>query len=190
MSSRERPQEGPDFKEVEEMVERRWWVKESHAAAKALEKHQQDRKKKEVSLYGTLNPQESPGESVRCMSLNPNGMSMWRRKNHKADRLKSILDKYQLDAVNLQEVCINWARYKSSDTLAALLRSCHEPLRNVRSYNKHESDNIGTVQRGGTATILRGPLSQFVKDQGNYPTMLGRWSWYKVEGEPGLSLAS
>ena len=106
------------------------------------------------------------------MSLNPNGMRMWRRKNHKADRLKSILDKYQLDAVGLQEVCINWARYKSSDTLAALLRSCHEPLRNVRSYNEHESNNIGTVQRGGTTTILRGPLLQFVKDQGNDPTKL------------------
>ena len=33
--------------------------------------------------------------------------------------------------------------------------------------------------------MLRGPLLQFVKDQGNDPTMLGRWSWYKVEGEPG-----
>ena len=109
------------------------------------------------------------------MSLNPNGLSIWRRKNHKADRLKSILDKYQLDAVGLQEVCINWARYKSSDTLAVLLRSCYEPLKNVRSYNEHESDNIGTVQRGGTATILRGPLLQFVKDQGKGPIKLGRW---------------
>ena len=75
------------------MVESRWWRKESHVAAEAITKHQQDHKKKKVPLYGTLNPQESPGKSVRCMSLNPNGMRMWRRKNHKADRLKAMLGK-------------------------------------------------------------------------------------------------
>ena len=72
MSSRKRPQEDPDLKEVEELVESRWWVKESNAAAEALEKHRQDHKKKKVPLYGTLNPQEPPGKSMRCMSLNPN----------------------------------------------------------------------------------------------------------------------
>ena len=33
MSSRERPIEDPDFKEVEELVESRWWMKESQAAS-------------------------------------------------------------------------------------------------------------------------------------------------------------
>ena len=76
MSSRERPQEDPELKEVEELVESRWWAKESNAAAEALEKHRQDHKKKKVPLYGTLNPQDPPGKSVRCMSLNSNGMRM------------------------------------------------------------------------------------------------------------------
>ena len=101
MSSRKRPLEDTDFKEVKEMVESLWWKKESEAASDAITQHEQDHKKKKVKFYGTLDPQEPPGKSVRCMSLNPNGMRMWRRQNHKADRLKSILGKYQLDAVGL-----------------------------------------------------------------------------------------
>ena len=101
MSSRKRPLEDPDFKEVKEMVESLWWKKESEAVSDAITQHEQDHKKKKVKFYGTLDPQEPPGESVICMSLNPNGMRMWRRQNHKADRLKSILGKYQLDAVGL-----------------------------------------------------------------------------------------
>ena len=110
---------------------------------------------------------------------------MWKKDNHKANRLKSVLCSYHLDAVGLQEVCINWANYKPSYTLASILKSGFEPIRSARGYNEHETENIRNVQRGGTAAILRGPLLQFVKDQGNDHTKLGRWTWYKVEGEPG-----
>ena len=36
MSFRERPLEDPDLKEVKELVESRWWVKESQAALNAI----------------------------------------------------------------------------------------------------------------------------------------------------------
>ena len=45
------------------------------------------------------------------------------------------------------------------------------------------------VQRGGTATILQGLLSKYVKkagkNRGTDHTNLGRWSWYTLEGESG-----
>ena len=176
MLLRERPQEDPDFKEVEEMVEDHRGWKEHRAARDAVKQHKLDHKTQKVKLHGTLRPRDPPSDSVRCMSLNLNGMKMWKHNNHKASRLKSVMCSYQLDAVRLQEVCISWANYKPSQTLASLLKTGFEPIRNVRGYNEHESENIGNVQRGGTAAILRGPLSQYVKDQGNDFRKLGRWS--------------
>ena len=48
-----------------------------------------------------------------------------------------------------------------------------------------ETENIGYNQRGGTATLLKGELASYVIDSGQDYTKLGRWSWYRVEGEPG-----
>ena len=178
MLSRERTHKDPDFKEVEEMLEDYRGWKKYKAARIAVKQHVSDHKNQKVKLHGTLRPRarDPPSNSVHCMSLNPNSMRMWKHNNHKASRLKSVMCSYQLDAIGLQEVCIDWANYKSSQTLASLLKTDFEPIRNVRGYNEHESENIGNVQRGGTATILRGPLSQFVKDQGNDFRKLGRWS--------------
>ena len=167
------------------MVEELRGCKEHRSARIAMKQHNKDHKKRKVKLHGTLRPRDPPSDSVQCMSLNPNGMRMWKHNNHKASRLKSVMCSYHLDAVGLQEVCINWANYKPSQTLASLLNTGFEPIRNVRGYNEHESENIGNVQRGGIAALLRGPLTQFVKDQGNDHRKLGRWSWYKVEGEAG-----
>ena len=112
MRSRERSEEDPDLKEVEEMVEFHHGQKEQDAAKDAIKLHLKEHKDKKVKLHGTLNPRTPPDHSIRCMSLNPNGMTMWKKDNHKANRLKSILCSYHLDAVGLQEVCINWANYK------------------------------------------------------------------------------
>ena len=118
------------------------------------------------------------------MSQNVNSMSYWLRDNYKAERLKFLLKKYNIDTAGLQEVCINWAALKPSQTMASLLR--HEAsLRSVHSHNKRATKNIGRQQRGGTATIINERLAPFVKDSGTDHTGLGRWSWYLLEGTPG-----
>ena len=90
--------------------------------------------------------------------------------------------------VGIQEVKVNWDEFKASNTLGALLRKSSEPIRSKQLYNKHETKNIGKLQRGGTATVLQGRFSKFVKktgkSQGLDHTGLGRWSWYTMEGEP------
>ena len=50
------------------------------------------------------------GEAIDCirmMSVNINGMSMTKRRNSKADRLRQLISQYQLDALGIQEVCVN-----------------------------------------------------------------------------------
>ena len=145
--------------------------------------------KKRVKLHGTLKPNVKKDNSIRVMSLNVNGINMSKRFNHKANRLRDVIHKYQLDAVDLQEVCMNWDTYVSLHTLASLLRRGYDPMCSIQSFNKIEIKNIGQVQRGGTATILQGLFSKHVKkigkNRGTNHTHLGRWSWKTLEGEPG-----
>ena len=152
------------------------------AYAKKLEK-------KGVKLHGMLRINVKKDNSIQVMSLNVNGINMSKRFNHKADRLREVIHRYQLDAVGLQEICVNWDAYESSRTLASLLRRGYDPICSVQLFNKIETKNVGQVQRGGTATILQGLFSKYVKKTGknrgtNYAN-LGRWSWYTLEGEPG-----
>ena len=65
------------------------------------------------------------------------------------------------------------------------MRDGATPIRSIHSHNLLETDNIGRKQRGGTATLLRGELAARVIDSGRDETKLGRWSWYRIQGEPG-----
>ena len=105
-------------------------------------------------------------------------MSFWLSSNYKAERLKYLLQQYQIDATGLQEVCINWSALHRKNTLADLLRYGQEPLRSVQSHNTTATKNMGRSMRGGTATVLTQHLSSYVKDHDMDYTGLWRWSWY------------
>ena len=75
-----------------------------------------------VPVHGNLRVEEKDDEALRFLGVNINSMSFWQRDNYKADRLKFILEKYGVDAVGLQEVCINWSEFKASQTVASILR--------------------------------------------------------------------
>ena len=136
-------------------------------------------------LYGNLQLRDKPEDVLRFFSCNINGLSFWLSNNPKAKLLKYLLKKYQVDALGLQETCINWSEFKNSQTLASLLRDGTIEIKSVHSYNIHETENIGRKQRGGTATLLRGELAGRVIDRGKDETGLGMWSWYRIRGEPG-----
>ena len=139
-----------------------------------------------VPMYGTLQVEKNHDDAIRLFSANMNSMSFWLRDNYKAERLKHVLQQYGVDSAGIQEVCINWSAFKSSQTMASLLRYGAQPIRSVASHNKREdSKSVGRSQRGGTVTIINEQLCSYVKDSGVDHTGLGRWSWYLLEGEPG-----
>ena len=140
---------------------------------------------KSVPIYGTLEPSHKSKEGFRVMSLNINGLPMSKSVNPKAERLKHILPKYEVDVLGLQETCVNWKRFKPSHTVASILRHRTESIRSTHSFNTHETKNISHVQRGGTATVATDLISSYVKNSGSDHTGLGRWSYYLLEGEPG-----
>jgi len=185
MDRRENPNEEVLEREVDELVDSMEEDPKSARAFAAQETFRQSLARKKVPRYGNLDPRHKQDESVRLMSLNINGLSMSKSVNPKADRLKQIIPKYSIDMVGMQETCINWTEFKPSHTIASLLRATEDPMRSVHSFNRHETKDVGRVQRGGTATIANDVLSNYVKSSGADHTQLGRWSWSLLEGEPG-----
>ena len=126
------------------------------------------------------------------MLLNVKGINLSKLFNHKADRLRDVINKYQLNAVGLEEVYVNLHAYVSSCTLTSLLRRGYDPICLVQLFNKIGTKNVGQVQQGGTATILQGLFCKYIKktgkNRGTDHTHLGRWSWYTLEGEPGYRM--
>ena len=138
-----------------------------------------------VPVYGTLDTSRKPDDAIRLLSANLNSIRFWRVNNMKAERLRYIAGQYRLDGFGFQEVCVNWAHYRNSETLASLIKDGNTQIRSVDSFNKHESENKSNQQRGGTSTMLIDQLQAFVKERGSDHTGLGRWSYYLVEGSPG-----
>ena len=58
-----------------------------------------------VPRWGRIDKKTKPAGAIRVLSLNPNGLPQWSRKNYKADRLKFMVQEYDPDTVGLQELC-------------------------------------------------------------------------------------
>ena len=133
-------------KELEELEA----VQEDEDGAQTKEKeetsYRQSVEQTKVPIYGTLRVQEKPDNAIRFFGHNINSMSFWLTHNYKAERLKYVFEQYGIDTMGLQEVCINWSKFKSSQTLASLLRHGPERIRSVASFNKTELENMGRHQ--------------------------------------------
>ena len=126
MEARSRPNEEVSFREYEEEMEEQMFSLSKAKDASLLSERAYEKKleKLKVPIYGNLRRIEAkPDDCIHLMSVNVNGIAMTKRGNSKADRLRQLISQYQLDAVGIQEVCVNWGEYKASNTLAAVLRS-------------------------------------------------------------------
>ena len=100
--------------------------------------------------------------------------SFWLQNNFNAERLKDLFEQYGINTMGLQEVCINWSKFKSSaQTLASLLRHGPEAIRSVASFNKNEVKNMGNYQQGGTSTISVTNLQRLLSTQEWTPLVWG-----------------
>ena len=140
-----------------------------------------------VPRWGRIDTKTKPAGAIRVLSLNPNGLPQWSRKNYKADRLKFMVQEYDPDTVGLQELCQNPYASKASLTVADMLRTRESDIRSITSHNKREGrENVGNYKPGGTAVVIRDYLSGYVRASGADHTGLGRWSWYSVTGSDGV----
>ena len=134
-------------------------------------------------MHGNLRVETKDDKAIRVLGVNISSISFWLKDNYKAEQMKFIFKKYGVDIAG--QVCTNWSNFKSSQTLASILRAKAEKIRSLASHNERETENIGRYQQGGMTTILHNQLAAFVINSGSDHTWLGKWSWYLVEGEPG-----
>lgn len=146
MESRNRPNEEFNYGEFEEYMATEADREDIKEAEKEKEEYKEEIEGYKVPLYGTLSPIVKADDSVRFMSINVNCLSMWKRFNYKAERLKWLLRNYQVDSMGLQEVCINWHNFRCN--LAHKLRCGADPTRSVASHNTLELKNTRDTQRG------------------------------------------
>ena len=133
---------------------------------KEEDKYRKSIDKEKVPIYGTLRVDKKPENAGRFFSTNVNGLSFWQQSNYKRERLEFIFDKYKIDTMGLQEVCVNWTNFKPSQSMASMLRKGDEPIKSVVLQNKTEGKGVGDKQRGGTSTIIKDSLSTYVKTSG------------------------
>jgi hypothetical protein len=112
-----------------------------------------------VPIYGNLRVDVKDSDAIRVMSLNINGIHLWKHNNLKADRLKHVMKTYGIDVLGLQETNTNFAAMKASQTLASTLRHGADEIRSVEAQNTRELKNIGVYQPGGTAVVVREQLT-------------------------------
>ena len=143
MESRSRPDDEMGYGEFEEYMATEVSHEELEEAAKKEEEYKSEIAKAKVPIYGTLHPTMKADDSVRFMSVNVNCLSMWKRLNYKAKRLRWLLKNYQIDTMGLQEVCVNWRNFRCN--LAHTLRSGADPIISMASHNILEAQNMGNT---------------------------------------------
>ena len=122
MARRKRPLEEPSSHEVEELEHTATANAEVMEAAAEEIKYQAKSKEPKAPIHGDLRVNKKEDYTFRFLLININGLRFWLHKNFKAEKLRFMLKSHRIDAMGLQETCINWAAFKSSKTLASLLR--------------------------------------------------------------------
>ena len=61
----------------------------------------------DVPIHGSWKANSKDENDLTFLSINVNSLTHWSQKNNKAERLKHIFEKYNIDSAALQEVCMN-----------------------------------------------------------------------------------
>jgi hypothetical protein len=106
----------------------------------------------------------------------------------KEDYIKLGLSNWDVDIFGIAETNLELRLLKEEDKLWARTREWWEHLHISFCYNC-TFPAIQEKQFGGTATFLINDIAHRVVDKGKDATQLGRWSWSKLRGKNGHTLA-
>ncbi len=192
IADRTRQRDDPSNRELEELLE-------EHRSGRPEQQQQTLRSEQstttsqggtvsdnKVPVYGPLRVSRKGHETIRVMSMNVNGLSLWLHNSTKIERLKHVLRDYGIDVLGLQETNTNFRGLKPSLNIASALRRGDDRITSVHAHNTRELNNIGNSQAGGTAVILREELAGLPSNRGQDGSELGMFCWFRTEPTNGV----
>ena len=111
INNRQRKFEEPSSKEVDEMVDtaaaQEYEEIDEEEEQEAEREYQRSVENDNSPIYGNLSMDHKDDDVFRFLSININGLPFWLQRNHKAELLKLLLKRYNVECLGLQETCIN-----------------------------------------------------------------------------------
>ena len=122
---------------------------------------------------------------IRIMFQNLDGFG-YSAIDKKSEMVKEFIIDYDIDAMLMAELNVNWERMSRKNTLSQIARRWFENVKVSNSYNTHRK-SIGKWLPGGTATLIQGPLSFRTNKPDIDSRYMGRWASQTITGKHGLT---
>ena len=100
----------------------------------------------------------------------------------KLAKLKKLVIEHEVDIIGLTEINIDWRR--TTTTCKDRFHGWFQHNKICTAHNTKTSKELSTpFQPGGVASIITNAVACRVKETGQDPRHLGRWTWTKLQGK-------
>lgn len=134
-----------------------------------------------VPRLGTMH-QHRPNGTFRFMGAQLNSMSSTDRRDKKVTDIKRIIEEWEVQGGNFQELGINWSSLNYNRNMSSWFRLDNNEIRTHTAHNTHE--NIELLQQGGVAQFLCKDLVTYAKETESDFRGLGRWASWLLYAHP------
>jgi hypothetical protein len=128
-----------------------------------------------LSVHGVALGSKAEG-IVRLIYENVNRLNSRMSDNEKLDKARELIHDLEADIVCYNEHRLNLMHKDNKNGFSQLFRGGEADIRTIAAHNRHEGKEVGRVQEGGTAMLLRMAF------------WLSRWIWRSL-AETSLALA-
>ena len=128
-----------------------------------------------LSVHGVAPGSKAEG-IVRLIYENLNGLNSRMSDDEKLDKARELIHDLEADIVCYNEHRLNLMHKDNKNGFSQLFRGGEADIRTIAAHNRHEGKEVGRVQEGGTAMLLRMAF------------WLSRWIWRSL-AETSLALA-
>ena len=144
-------------------------------------KHRKTRR--DASPYFGDAPAEVPDDWFRVGCINVDNLAPY-ISDEKDERLCSDMHEYEIEALLVQEVGVNWALVDRKRQWIKRNKWNFEPdsVQAKFGFNEHDITREAR-QWGGTGVISQGKLKHYAMGAGVDKTGLGRWTWARYRGK-------
>ncbi len=139
------------------------------------------------STWGDSVDPPKNNNNLRIMLQNVNGIGYNEDTIWKSEKIKDMMNKFELDAFLMTEVNVNWKKVPRKFSLEYLTQYWFENSTNTFSYNQRDRSSTKSLP-GGTAIVTKDELANRKISNSGDKIKIGRWSSTQFRGKDGITL--